>query len=307
MPISKKYVIVGKQQEQQKPVFRIDGNTIGIGICVLALCATIGNCGEKNEEKPAWPHWDGKETISAYAKRAGLPATKELNVKGERIHLVLIPAGKFTMGGPEGEEGRSSNETQFEATLTKPFYMSKFEITQAQWQAVMGRNPPKTSGRNDPVWFVSWDDAQEFSKKAGNGVKLPSEAQWEWACRAGTKTRFYTGNSNEDLSRAGWFQENSGKLGPSGSGVKPVGQKQPNAWGLYDMHGNVEEWCSDWYDFYPKVSATDPTGPASGGSHILRGGSWSGLAWACRSAKRNKFIETPLHSFGFRIIMQVVP
>jgi hypothetical protein len=171
----------------------------------------------------------------------------------------------------------------------------------------MGNNPSYfgSCGDNCPVENVSWNDIQEFIQKLNqmegtDRYRLPTEAQWEYAARAGTTTRFYTGNSDEDLSRAGWYGGNSG------SKTHPVGQKTPNAWGLYDMHGNVWEWCQDWKGDYPTGSITDPGGPSSGFRRVDRGGSWYSLAWFCWSVNRNSLYERDRHkSLGFRLLRTV--
>jgi formylglycine-generating enzyme required for sulfatase activity len=189
-------------------------------------------------------------------------------------------------------------------TLTKPFYLGKFEVTQAQYQQVMGTNPSGLKGRDRPVENVSWDDAQGFCKKAsektGLVVRLPTEAEWEHACRDGTRTAFYTGDAETDLDRAAWYDKNSNRT------THPVGQKVPNAWGLYDMHGNVWEWCADWLGGYGAGAMTDPQGPAEGPSRVLRGGSWSCDPGGCRSAYR--LWATPdarLDLIGFRVAADV--
>jgi len=196
--------------------------------------------------------------------------------------FVQIPAGTFMMGSPSSEPNRASDETQHRVTLTKPFYMQTTEVTQGQWKAVMGNNPShfNSCGDSCPVEQVSWNDCQEFIRKLnqreGNGAyRLPTEAEWEYACRAGTTGPYYT-----DLDRAGWYSGNSNNR------THPVAQKTPNAWGLYDMHGNVYEWCQDWFGDYPGGSVTDPKGSSSGGSRVIRGGSWRLYARNCRSAYR---------------------
>ena len=211
--------------------------------------------------------------------------------EGTGMELVYIPAGSFLMGSP-ADTTRSKPETergwvapfevQHQVTLTKGFYMAKHEVTQAQWKEVMGNNPSlfKNAGPNAPVDSVSWHDCQNFATRAAGGLRLPTEAEWEYACRAGTE-----GTYAADLDAIGWHDGNSDGT------THPVGQKKPNTWGLYDMHGNVREWCQDFYTHdYPKDAVTDPTGPTKGlddlGHRILRGGSWADYAFYCRSAAR---------------------
>ena len=208
----------------------------------------------------------------------------------------LIPAGKFTMG--EGDEAH-------EVTLTKPFKMGVHEVTQAQYEQVMKNNPSNFKGADNPVQIVSWEDAVEFCRKlselpaekaAGNVYRLPTEAQWECACRAGTTTRFSFGDDESDLGDYAWYRDNSGDK------THPVGGKKPNAWGLYDMHANVWEWCQDWYGDYPSGSVTDPTGPVGGSRRVIRGGCWYYTAGYCRSAIRYGYEPSYLSTNrGFRV------
>ncbi len=202
-----------------------------------------------------------------------------LTADGVEYAFRYCPAGTFMMGSPSSEEGRSGDETQHRVTLTKGFWMLETQVTQKMWESVMGNNPSYFKGAQNPVEEVSWNDCQEFckalSRKLGGSIKLPTEAQWEYACRAGT-TGAYAG----DLDAMAWYCGNSGNKTP------PVGTKQANAWGLYDMHGNVYEWCQDWFGDYPTNSVTDPTGPANGSNRVYRGGSWDNDAEFCRSALR---------------------
>ena len=214
--------------------------------------------------------------------------------------LVLIPVGKFMMGSPESEKGRRDNETQHEVTITKSYYMGKYEVTQEQWEGVMDYNPSITKGARLPVTGVSWEDCQEFIKKlnakTSGDYMLPTEAEWEYACRAGTTTAYAVGASltNIDANIEG---------GPAGS-IKAVGGYNPNAFGLYDMHGNVWEWCNDdWKADYPAGSATDPKGPATGTHRVLRGGSFIDFASLARSSDRLN--NSPTDRFlngGFRLV-----
>ncbi|MBQ9344322.1 MAG: formylglycine-generating enzyme family protein [Kiritimatiellae bacterium] len=191
---------------------------------------------------------------------------------GVQMEMAWCPAGTFMMGSNDGD---SDERPVHEVTLTKGFWMAKSEVTQAQWKSVMGNNPSVFEGDDLPVENVSWDDCQEFCEKTG--LQLPTEAQWEYACRAGS-TGEYAGTGN--LDDMGWYDGNSGNR------THPVGQKQPNAWGLYDMHGNVWEWCADWYGDYPDGSVTDPKGASSGSGRVYRGGCWGHFADYCRSAYR---------------------
>ena len=216
------------------------------------------------------------------------------------------------------KEADNSEKPAHEVILTKPFYLGKFELTQEQFQQVMGGNPSYFKGRDLPVENVSWDEAQEFCKKAsektGHAIRLPTDAEWEFACRAGTRTAYYTGDGEADLDRAGWYGENSGGT------THPVGQKVPNAWGLYDMYGNVWEWCVDWYGDYSAEAVTDPQGPVQGQyrvtgtsgipdqCRVVRGGSWGFDPKVCRSAIR--FGLAPGfrdYIVGFRLAADVPP
>ncbi len=223
--------------------------------------------------------------------------------KAVTMELVLIPAGKFTMGSPDSEEGRSSSEgPQHEVTISKPFYMGAHEVTQEQYEAVIGSHPSKSHfiGATNPVEMVSWEDAVAFChalfRKTGKTVNLPTEAQWEYACRAGSKTRFSFSDSDAYLHRYGnycdksntdylWWQDKAHNDGHDKTAS--VGSFWSNAFGLYDMHGNVWEWCNDWYaDSYANAKNVDPAGPDSGSLRVLRGGGWGRAPALCRSAFR---------------------
>lgn len=225
------------------------------------------------------------------------------NVVG--MQLKPIPPGKFVMGSAKG---RSNEEPQHEVILTKPFYLGVHEVTQEQYERVMGRNPSIFEDPQNPVEQVSWEDAVRFCQKlselpaeeaAGRVYRLPTEAEWEYACRAGTTTEFSFDDDERRLDAYGWFDENTA------SSPKPVGQKEPNAWGLYDMHGNVWEWCSDWYGKYATGAATDPVGPAEGSLRVCRGGSWRDEAVFCRSAYRLGYAPSGRENenAGFRVVL----
>ena len=218
---------------------------------------------------------------------------------GVKLEMVLIPAGEFLMGTP----GDSARERQHRVRITRPFYLGKFLVTQEQWETVMGSNPSYSiKGPQNPVVGVSWDDCQQFfdklNAKSGSGrgtFQLPTEAQWEYACRAGSTTEYCFGDDEARLGEYAWYFNNSGDK------THPVGEKKPNAWGLYDMHGNVWEWCQDWYGAYGTEAVTDPTGPATGSSRVFRGGGWNEPARFCRSA--NRYFGPGFHIIGvsFRV------
>ena len=212
------------------------------------------------------------------------------------LEMVLIPAGTFVMGSPEsGDEG-----PQHEVTITRPFYVGKYEVTRAQWHAVMGGNP--VDHPNCPVAVVSWNDCQKFIQKLnetwGGGGRLPTEAEWECACRAGTTTRFYWGDDADytQMGNYAWYSDNSNGR------THDVGEKMPNAWDLHDMSGNVWEWCQDWYGGYESNPEIDPVGQPSGSSRVVRGGGWGSVPVYCRCAGRAaQSPGSPSDDIGFRL------
>ncbi len=227
------------------------------------------------------------------------------------IKLVPIPAGTFLMGSAPDEPDRGDDEgPQTQVTLTKDFFLGATDVTQGQYAALMGVNPSdfKDVGLNAPVESVSWGDAMAFCQKlteweraagrlpAGYVFTLPTEAQWEYACRAGT-----TGEYVGDPAEMSWYGDNSGGK------THPVGMKQPNAWGLYDMSGNVYQWCLDWYGKYPGGDVTDWAGPPTGKWRVLRGGSWYYTVLYCRSAYRDFDPGFVGNYFGFRVALVAVP
>jgi formylglycine-generating enzyme required for sulfatase activity len=226
----------------------------------------------------------------AWAKHLGVPVevTNSIGMK-----LKLIPPGGFTMGSPDSDSDAFDYEKpQHTVRITKPSYLGVTEVTQEQFERVMGSNPSNFKGALLPVEQVSWEDAVEFCRKlsalpaersAGRVYRLPTEAEWEYACRAGSRTKWSFGDSGSSLGDYAWYTSNSGGK------TQPVGTKKPNAWGLYDMHGNVWEWCSDWWKRdYTTTAVSDPTGPAAGSIRVYRGGGWDGPAWICRSAFRGR-------------------
>jgi formylglycine-generating enzyme required for sulfatase activity len=292
-------------------------------VCLLA-CALVGLLGAARPGGPPAPGPEAK----------GKALTNSIGMK-----LALIPAGKFLMGSPEGEKERDPWEWQHEVTITKPFYMGVYEVTQGEYERLMDKpnmggkynpwNPGARfrAGPDYPMENVKWYQVVEFCKRlsdlaeekqAGRRYRLPTEAEWEYACRAGTATAFHFGDA---LSAAranfnGNFPYGVAAKGPYLRRPAKVGSYKPNAWGLYDMHGNVQEWCGDWYDpdYYRNSPKEDPTGPAKGVLptdykdfyRVVRGGCWLDEARACRSAYRFRAMPHDAYQLiGFRVVCEV--
>ena len=244
------------------------------------------------------------------------PAKKPGKLKNSiGMEFASIPAGKFLMGSPETEKERDQDETRHEVTLTRGFLMGIHEVTQAQYEQVMGQNPSNFKGATLPVETVSYDDAMAFCKKlsdlppekaSGRKYRLPTEAEWEYCCRAGTSTPFHFGQelNGTQANCDGNFPYGTTEKGPYLEKTSPVGSYPANAWGLYDMHGNVWEWCQDRYDSYPKQSVADPRGPEVGSGCVFRGGGWSFVAANCRSAIRSGYVPSYRDDWGgFRLAL----
>ncbi len=261
------------------------------------------------------------------AKRSQAEAAESLGVAvnttltlgtGVTLKLVLVPAGTFTMGSPATERGRWKEEgPQREVTISTSFHMGMYEVTRAQWKAVMTTMPwgkhHVNATDNNPANCIGWNDAVAFcealSKKTGKTVRLPTEAEWEYACRAGTTTAFCFGDDPSRLSAFGWRCDD--RSVPTRVEGYPVGGKKPNAWGLYDMHGNVSEWCNDWWtaeSSYANANVRDPKGLSVGTYRICRGGSVFTVWQFCRSAFRG--VGNPnegLSVQGFRVVVEAGP
>jgi formylglycine-generating enzyme required for sulfatase activity len=264
-------------------------------------------------ERPGQSPAGTAEPPSGLTTQPAAPAAKELTLdvgNDVTMKLVLIPAGTFLMGSPKSEKDRNAYESQHEVTISKPFYMGVYEVTQAQYEQVMGKNPSTGNyrGPTNPVGNMRCTEAAEFckklSQKTGKTVRLPTEAEWEFACRAGSTNRFYYGDDDDKLDDYAWYGKNSPDK------THEVGQKKPNAWGLYDMHGNVGEWVNDWMAAYANAkSVVDPTGPENSPSHTFRGGCvyHNSLAPSCRSAYRQgeegKNMATDV--IGFRVAVDL--
>ena len=222
---------------------------------------------------------------------------------GISIDMVRIEAGTFTMGAtPEMENPFDWEKPTHQVTLTNDYYIGKYEVTQALWKAVMGNNPSNFKGDNLPVEKVSWDDCQEFINKlnriTGKTFRLPTEAEWEYAARGGKKSRGYQYSGSNNLSDVAWYKDNSG------SKTHAVGSKQANELGIYDMTGNVWEWCQDWWGYYSSSLQINPTGANSGSSRVFRGGSWYITAGGCRSSYRGYYRpDFRAFSLGLRLVL----
>jgi formylglycine-generating enzyme required for sulfatase activity len=275
---------------------------------------------------PAAAPFDAAQAKARQAASAAQLRRPEEVTNSIGMKMMLIPPGEFLMGSPDDELGRAENETQHPVRITRPFYLGVYEVTQAEYLQVMGRNPSSFSSFSStgtsrrqvlnrdtsrfPVETVSWEDATEFcrrlsalpaEKASARVYRLPTEAEWEYACRADSKTKWSFGNSESSLGDYAWYTSNAGRK------TNPVGQKKPNAWGLYDMHGNVWEWCSDWLGDYASTTVSDPTGPAAGSLRVNRGGSWHSTARLCRSAARAGLQPSfRVNDLGFRLAFSSV-
>ncbi|MHA7207917.1 formylglycine-generating enzyme family protein [Arthrobacter sp. MDT1-65] len=268
---------------------------------------------EMSSETPVSPQGrDGADTQAA----AG-----EIYLNSVGMEFIPVPAGTFLMGSDDSDpEATDAEKPQHEVTISEAFDVGRFEVTQQQWEAVMGSNP-YTLDRSNPFYnlpgmaeritrpdhpaTVSWNDAQDFLERlnaleGGNRYRLPTEAEWEYAARAGTNTPYSFGSNEADLDTYAWYGE-----GFDDGGTHPVGQKDPNPWGLFDVHGNAWEWTGDVYDagYYETSPAVDPTGPAEGSEHVVRGGSWHTTATSWRTAFRRDYdADYRGISIGFRVI-----
>ena len=246
-----------------------------------------------------WLAWRGK-AVDTYSKDNqsvacskesscdyGSPKHEKLTftINGVSFDMVLVEAGTFTMGAtPEQEDPSGDDLPVHQVTLTNDYYIGKTEVTQALWRAVMGNNPSSLEGDDKPVERVSWDDCQEFISKlnaaTGQNFRLPTEAEWEFAARGGNKSNHYQYSGSDNIDDVAWYGDNSD------AETHDVATKKPNELGLYDMSGNVWEWCSDWYGDYSSSAQTNPTGANSGSIRVVRGGSWGNFAGDCRFSYR---------------------
>jgi formylglycine-generating enzyme required for sulfatase activity/predicted Ser/Thr protein kinase len=259
---------------------------------------------------------------AVWAKYLGREVEEEDEIApGVRMRFVLVPPGKFLMGSPEGEDRREADELLHPVAITRPFYLAKYEVTQAQYEAVLGKghNPSTFPGADLPVESVTWTEAAAYAdrltERRGDGMtyRLPTEAEWEYACRGGRPSSrpFGVGDgtslSSQHANCDGNYPYGGAARGPALRRTSCVGSYPPNAFGLHDLHGNVYEWCADWYGPYPAGVATDPAGPATGSARVVRGGSWRSAARLCRAADRYGVAPGErIYYLGFRLV-RVLP
>ena len=303
-------------------------------ICLALVFLAVVSCGKKKEgtQYQGGTQYMVVDLDTGEARFTNdAPDLSDDTCRTKELWLRWIPAGTFTMGSPRDELGRFDNEVLHKVTLTRGYWMGIFEVTQKQWIMLMGANPSEFKGDTRAVMNVSYDDIcgkekganwptgehevdegsflWELRSRTGLAFDLPTEAQWEYACRAGTTTALNSGKNLTDerkcpnMAEVGRYEGNLSDGKGGYDGLAKVGSYKPNAWGLYDMHGNVWEWCLDYYGSYPTLVVTDPQGPDSGSYRVMRGGAWYNFARNCRSAYR--VYDTPSYRdsfYGFRVV-----
>jgi uncharacterized protein (TIGR02996 family) len=260
-------------------------------------------------DAPDWPVWE-ERLRQLWA--AGVEGCQPTWLGPHGMHFVLVPPGQFWMGASQDETWHNADEQpRHRVSVMHGFWLGRTPVTQFEWAAVLG-GPPSPHAKVDrlPAGSIHWGEAQRFctllGEQIGRPVRLPTEAEWEYACRAGTATPFCSGVGVEALRQVGWCSYD-GNWDGSG-GTQAVGQFRPNSWGLYDMHGNVWEWCSDWFDpnYYQGSPGEDPAGPEDGEGRSMRGGSWRGGPWFCRSAERWSMApEANESNVGLRVVVEL--
>ena len=256
-----------------------------------------------------WREYTGTISVTEQQRSFNLPmeeivqSRRTINVGNVSFTMIRVDGGMFKMGATSEQKGADKDEKPVHQVTLSPYYMSETEVTQALWTAVMGSNPSSFKGDNKPVETVSWDDCQDFirklSQQTGLNFRLPTEAEWEFAARGGNKSKGYQYSGSKNIDDVAWYSSNSS------SSTHDVKTKQPNELGIYDMSGNVWEWCQDWYGSYTAGSQTNPTGASSGSDRVSRGGSWSGSAWCCRVAARSNYTPDFRNYFlGLRLVLQ---
>ncbi|MEO1979220.1 MAG: SUMF1/EgtB/PvdO family nonheme iron enzyme [Fuerstiella sp.] len=294
------------EPEDSNSTLRVAVVSFFLGVAVTSLLVYVIMYDVKVEERRPDDEFTDLEQGTTLEESGEYPA---LMTNSIGMNLKLIPAGVFLMGSPVSEAFRGDHESQHRVRITKPFYIQTTEVTWGQWKSVMGAERWRgqfDGGDNYAANYVSHDDAVEFLRKlsAREGVtyRLPTEAEWEYACRGGSTGMYSFGTSVGQLGQYAWFKDNAYDINEKY--VHRVGQNRANDFGLYDMHGNVFEWCSDWYDkdYYKSSSVNDPQGPSSGSDRVYRGGGWSRSADCCRSAHRYRYSPSDrTDSLGFRV------
>ncbi len=289
----------------------------GLIVLLVTIALVLGACASTDGGAPASPAMTAlSQTV---LPKPDAPMKKHVNSLG--MEFVWIPPGEFLLGSPETEAERRPNEAEHRVVFANGYYIQTTEVTQGQWKKVMNTNPSffADCGDDCPVENVSWDDVQAFVARLNDLLgaavyRLPTEAEWEYACRSGTQTPFAFGRClSTDQANYNDSRPEKAYSGCTGSGVArrrtlPVASLAHNAWGIYDMHGNVWEWCSDWMGDYPSQPSLDPTGPESGEKKIYRGGGQNDSAGYCRSALRGQFLpDRKSGSLGFRLAMSRSP
>lgn len=276
-------------------------------ICILQskLNVSEDNCVKLSSELKSYKD---KELLEQQAKEEAAHSNdKTFTINGVSFEMVAVKGGTFTMGASSSDSYADNDEKPTHSVTLSDYYIGKFEVTQELWEAVMGTNPSSFKGGNLPVERTSWGDCQEFMGKLnrlcashldGKMFRLPTEAEWEYASRGGMKSRGYKYSGSDNISDVAWYRENSG------SKTHPVGTKSPNELGIYDMSGNVHEWCYDWYGSYGSGSQTNPTGPSSGSRRVLRGGGWDNYAKDCRVSSRSDCsLDRRRFYYGLRLVL----
>ena len=292
LPLMIKFADYGVESVEKNRTYVLVLNQMGMSSNPADVSTTVSTVSVSPVQVPAVPSNTISDDVITIPVKDGIC-----------IEMVKVEGGTFMMGATSEMKNPNSNEKPVhQVTLTNDYYMGKYEVTQALWQAVMGSNPSEYKGDNLPVETVSWNDCQKFISKlnslTGRMFRLPTEAEWEYAARGGKESRGYQYSGSSNISDVAWYDENSG------SKTHPVGTKQANELGIYDMTGNVWEWCSDWYSSYSSSSQTNPTGSDSGSARVSRGGGWFNDASYCRLSVR--FYYTPdfrLDILGLRLAL----
>ena len=255
-------------------------------LCALSICAYSQNSPDVNGDGKV----NSADVVSVYNAIINgwtAPSNNEFTVNGVSFKMIKVEGGTFDMGATPEQQDYDYDEKPVHSVILSNYMIGETEVTQELWQAVMGNNPSDSKGTNKPVECVSWNDCQTFISKlnhlTGKKFRLPTEAEWEYAARGGKQSKGYQYSGSNNLDNVAWYWDNSNRT------TQIVKTKQPNEFGIYDMSGNVYEWCQDWYGSYNSSTQTNPTGPNSGSSRVIRGGSWSNGAGSCRSTNRNDF------------------